>query len=130
LSIAYVLIAGVINNGFSIRGVFSDIALARAAAVTVPKSSHKSSWKEVARNRWHCADEYVTIEEYEINVNIHEERPSEFDDAMNDYKPKYFVDSFDSQPEIMIDSLSDMDLVGIWQAQVETGLKEGTLRLR
>lgn len=119
MSTAYVLIAGVINNGFSVRGVFNDIALARAAAITVPKSSHKSNWREVARNRWHCADEYVTIEEYEMNENIHEERPSEFDDGMNDYKPKYFVDSFDSQPEIMVDSLSDMDLVSIWQAQVQ-----------
>lgn len=119
MSTAYVLIAGVINNGFSVRGVFNDIALAREAAVTVPKSSHKSNWKEVARNRWHCSDEYVTIEEYEMNENIHEERPSEFDDGMNDYKPKYFVDSFDSSPEIMVDSLSDMDLVGIWQAQMQ-----------
>lgn len=120
MSTAYVLLAGVINNGFSVRGVFNDIALAREAATTVPKSSHKSNWKEVARNRWQCADEYVLIEEYNLNENIHADRPATFDDGMDDDKPKYFLDSFDSPPEVMVDSLSDMDLVNIWQAQVQT----------
>ena len=120
MSTIYVLLAGVTNIGFSVRGVFNDIALAREAAVTIPKSNTRLNWREVTNNRWQCADEYVLIEEHKLNENINADRPVTFDDTMGDDKPKYFVDSFDSQPEIMVDSLSDMDLVNIWQAQVQT----------
>jgi hypothetical protein len=111
----YVLLAGVMDNCFSVRGVFEDIDKARCAAMDVPKYSQKSKWREVSPNRWHCADEYVLIEEHNLNENIHVDRPRQFDDTMEDDKPKYFQDVFDF-PTKTVESLTDLDLVNIWNA--------------
>lgn len=112
----YVLLAGVTDVGFSVRGVFDSIALAREAAVAIPKSNTRLNWREVSHNKWQCVDEYVLIEEYELNLDINSDRPVEFDDTMRD-RPNYFQDDFSCEPAMAIESISDSDLVNIWQAQ-------------
>lgn len=119
MSTVYVLLAGVVDNCFSVRGVFDDLGKARQAAMDVPKSSQKSKWREVSPNRWHCSDEYVSLEEHTLNENIHVDRPRAFDDTIDDDKPKYFQDVFEFADGKRIEHLTEFDLINIWEIQAK-----------
>jgi hypothetical protein len=118
--IGYILIAGVDNVGESVRGLFSSIAKARRAALSVPHSSDKTTWKEVAENYWRAADEYLLVEDWTLDENIFEGL-SELPQKMNVSRPRLFQDSFDFEDtfekKVAVDTISDMDLFAIWQAQ-------------
>lgn len=117
--IGYVLIAGVDNVGESVRGLFSSLEKARKAAKCVPHSTDRTTWKEAAENYWRAGDEYVLIESWTMDENIFTE-PQEIN-SLSTVDTKLFQESFDFgdtfERQIAVDSISDMDLYAIWQAQ-------------
>ena len=118
--IGYILIAGVDNVGESVRGLFSSLQKARMAARMVPHSTDKTTWKEVAENYWRAGDEYLLLEDWVLDENIFEAF-SDIPEAPVRHNSKLFQDSFDFgdtfEKRIAVDSINDMDLYAIWQAQ-------------
>lgn len=116
----YILIAGVDNVGESVRGLFSSLEKARMAAKTVPHSTNKTTWKEVAENYWRAGDEYLLLEDWVLDENIFEAF-SDIPEESTQRKDKLFQDSFDFgdtfEKRIAVDTINDMDLYAIWQAQ-------------
>ena len=117
---AFVLIAGVDGIGESVRGVFSTIEKARSAAKDVPHSTDKTTWREVAENYWHAADEYVLIEVWAVNENIFEGMAHDVTPELS-VNTKYFQDTFDFgdtfEEKVAVDNISDSDLFAIWHSQ-------------
>lgn len=116
----YILIAGVDNVGESVRGLFSSLEKARMAARMVPHSTNKTTWKEVAENYWRAGDEYLLLEDWVLDENIFEGL-SDIPESPARHNSKLFQDSFDFgdtfEKRIAVDTINDMDLYAIWQAQ-------------
>lgn len=123
----YVLVAGVDGIGESVRGAFSSLLKARAAAKDIPHSTNKTTWKEVAENYWHAGDEYVLIEVWCLDENIFEGMGRIEEKKHKTVNTVPFQDSFDFsdtfEHNIAVDTISDTDLYAIWHAQnMETEL--------
>lgn len=67
----YVLLAGVKNQCESVRGIFSSIDKIEKAIPDIPFTFKRANgWERVEPRRWECKNEYLTVEEMELDDNI------------------------------------------------------------
>lgn len=91
----YILMAGVKNNCESVRGVFSSMDKLEAVIKDVPHTYQRAEWERVSPIRWECRDEYLLVDEMDLDENIFTLLDKSFDQLV-DQSPTPLADDFDA----------------------------------